>query len=95
MNIPLYMLILIILVVSAVAAVVGYLVRKSIAEAKIVSAEHAANQIVEDAKRDAEANRIEVILEATDEVHTLRTEAEREVREPMNVIPIHEHRLEQ
>jgi ribonucrease Y len=94
-NIPLYMLILIILVVSAVAAVVGYLVRKSIAEAKIVSAEHAANQIVEDAKRDAEANRKEVILEAKDEVHTLRTEAEREVRERRNEIQKQEHRLVQ
>ncbi|WP_210340775.1 ribonuclease Y [Alkalicoccobacillus gibsonii] len=95
MDIPLYMLILILLVVSAVAAVVGYLVRKSIAEAKIVSAEHAANQIVEDAKRDAEANRKEVILEAKDEVHTLRTEAEREVRERRNEIQKQEHRLVQ
>lgn len=95
MAIPVYMLILIILVVSAVAAVVGYLVRKSIAEAKIVSAEHAANQIVEDAKRDAEANRKEVILEAKDEVHTLRTEAEREVRERRNEIQKQEHRLVQ
>ncbi|MEK4565239.1 ribonuclease Y [Alkalihalobacillus sp. FSL R5-0424] len=95
MDIPLYMLILIILVVSAVAAVVGYLVRKSIAEAKIISAEHAANQIVEDAKRDAEANRKEVILEAKDEVHTLRTEAEREVRERRNEIQKQEHRLVQ
>ncbi|MFK3938770.1 ribonuclease Y [Alkalihalobacillus sp. NPDC078783] len=95
MDIPLYMLILILLVVSAAAAVVGYLVRKSIAEAKIVSAEHAANQIVEDAKRDAEANRKEVILEAKDEVHTLRTEAEREVRERRNEIQKQEHRLVQ
>ncbi|MDQ0206268.1 ribonuclease Y [Alkalicoccobacillus murimartini] len=95
MNIPLYILILIILVVSALGAVVGYLVRKSIAEAKIVSAEHAANQLVEDAKRDAEANRKEVILEAKDEVHTLRTEAEREVRERRNEIQKQEHRLVQ
>ena len=95
MFIPWYILIPIILVVSALAAVVGYLVRKSIAEAKIVSAEHAANQIVEDAKRDAEANRKEVILEAKDEVHTLRTEAEREVRERRNEIQKQEHRLVQ
>ncbi|TSB46478.1 ribonuclease Y [Alkalicoccobacillus porphyridii] len=91
MDIPLYILIPILLVV----AVVGYLVRKSIAEAKIVSAEHAANQIVEDAKRTAEANRKEVILEAKDEVHTLRTEAEREVRERRNEIQKQEHRLVQ
>ena len=38
-----------------VGAVVGYFVRKSIAEAKIAGAKGAAEQILEDAKRDAEA----------------------------------------
>ena len=38
-----------------VGAVVGYFVRKSIAEAKIAGAKSAAEQILEDAKRDAES----------------------------------------
>ncbi|MBP3951962.1 ribonuclease Y [Bacillus sp. YZJH907-2] len=84
------------LVVSAIIfAVVGYLVRKSIAEAKISSAEHAAKQIVEDAKRDAEASKKESILEMKDEAHKLRTEAEREVRERRNEIQKQENRLVQ
>ena len=38
-----------------VGAVVGYFVRKSIAEAKIAGAKNAAEQILDDAKREAEA----------------------------------------
>lgn len=38
-----------------VGAVVGYFIRKSIAEAKITGAKDAAEQILEDAKREAEA----------------------------------------
>lgn len=40
-----------------VGAVVGYFVRKSIAEAKIAGAKNAAEQILEDAKREAEATK--------------------------------------
>ncbi|MGO4887707.1 ribonuclease Y [Anaerobacillus sp. MEB173] len=86
----------ILLVVSAVlGAVVGYLVRRSIAEAKISSAENAAKQIVEDAKREAEASKKEAILEAKDENHKLRTDAEREIRERRNEIQKQENRLVQ
>ncbi len=90
-----WLFISILLVVSALFAVVGYLVRKSIAEAKITSAEHAAKQIVEDAKRDAEASKKEAILEVKDESHKLRIEAEREVRERRNEIQKQENRLVQ
>ncbi|UOE92774.1 ribonuclease Y [Alkalihalobacillus sp. LMS39] len=90
-----FIIISILLVVSAGSAVVGYLVRKSIAEAKISSAEHAAKQIVEDAKREAEAGKKEAILESKDEVHKLRTEAEREIRERRNEIQKQENRLVQ
>lgn len=40
-----------------VGAVVGYFVRKSIAEAKIAGAKGTAEQILEDARRDAEATK--------------------------------------
>ena len=51
-----------------VGAVVGYFVRKSIAEAKITGAKNAAEQILEDAKREAEALKKEALLEAKDEI---------------------------
>ncbi|MGJ7920988.1 ribonuclease Y [Neobacillus sp. LXY-4] len=76
-----------------VGAVVGYFIRKSIAEAKIAGAKNAAEQILEDAKREAEASKKEALLEAKDEIHKLRTEAEREVRERRNELQKQENRL--
>nr|WP_226665582.1 ribonuclease Y [Metabacillus litoralis] len=76
-----------------VGAVVGYFVRKSIAEAKIAGANSAAEQIIEEAKRDAEATKKEALLEAKDEIHKLRTEAEQEVRERRNELQKQENRL--
>lgn len=76
-----------------VGAVVGYFVRKSIAEAKIAGATNAAAQILEDARRDADATKKEALLEAKDEIHKLRTEAEQEVRERRNELQKQENRL--
>lgn len=76
-----------------VGAVVGYFVHKSIAEAKVTGAKNAAEQIIEDAKRDADALKKEALLEAKDEIHKLRTEAEREVRERRNEMQKQENRL--
>ncbi|RED86474.1 ribonuclease Y [Cohnella phaseoli] len=85
--------ILIVLVVGVLCFGIGYVVRKSIAEAKISSAEAAAVQIVEAAKKEAEAVRKETVLEAKDEVHKLRNEAERDIRERRNEIQRLERRL--
>ncbi|MGG5252876.1 ribonuclease Y [Neobacillus sp. SM06] len=76
-----------------VGAVVGYFIRKSIAEAKIAGAKSAAEQILEDAKREADSLKKEALLEAKDEIHKLRTEAEREVRERRNELQKQENRL--
>lgn len=84
-----------ILLAILVGAVVGYFVRKSIAEAKITSAEHAAQQIIEDAKRDAEASKKEALLEAKDENHKIRIEAEREIRDRRSELQKQENRLMQ
>ncbi|MBT2735572.1 ribonuclease Y [Bacillus sp. ISL-7] len=76
-----------------VGAVVGYFVHKSIADAKVAGAKNAAEQILEDAKRDADSLKKEALLEAKDEIHKLRTEAEREVRERRNEMQKQENRL--
>ncbi|URM31647.1 ribonuclease Y [Bacillus sp. 7894-2] len=78
-----------------VGAFVGYFVRKSIAEAKIAGAKDAAEQILEDAKREAEATKKEALLEAKDEIHKLRTDAEGEVRDRRNELQKQENRLMQ
>ncbi len=74
---------------------VGYIIRKKIAEAKIASAEEAAAKIIEDSKRNAEAKKKEIILEAKDEVHRLRTETDRELRERRNEVQRMERRINQ
>jgi ribonuclease Y len=76
-----------------VGAVVGYFVHKSIADAKVAGAKNAAEQILEEAKRDADSLKKEALLEAKDEIHKLRTEAEREVRERRNEMQKQENRL--
>ncbi|MCZ0754105.1 ribonuclease Y [Anoxybacillus sp. J5B_2022] len=76
-----------------VGAVVGFFVRKSIAEAKIGGAQTAANQILEEAKREADALKKEALLEAKDEIHKLRTEAERDIRDRRSELQKQENRL--
>lgn len=95
MYIEIYVFISILLVAVAISLVVGYLVRRSIAEAKISSAEHAAKQIVEDGKREADALKKEAVLEGKEEIHKIRQDAEREVRERRNEIQRQENRLVQ
>ncbi|OXS78617.1 ribonuclease Y [Domibacillus enclensis] len=76
-----------------IGVVVGYFVRKSIAESKIAGARSAADQIVEDAKREAEASKKEALLEAKDEIHKLRTDTEHDLRERRNELQKQENRL--
>ncbi|MCT2534597.1 ribonuclease Y [Aquibacillus koreensis] len=78
-----------------VGAVVGYLIRKSIAEKKISSAEELAKQIVEEGHRNAEVAKKEALLEAKDENHKLRQQAEQELRERRMEIQKQESRLMQ
>jgi len=78
-----------------VGIVVGYLIRKSIAEAKISSAEALAKQIVEEAHRNADASKKEALLEAKEENHKLRQQAEDELRERRSEIQKLENRLMQ
>lgn len=87
------MTVLISILLTLLGLVVGYYVRKTIAEAKIAGARGLAEQILEDAKRDAEALKKEALLEAKDEIHTLRIDAEQEVRERRNELQKQENRL--
>ncbi|WP_204400131.1 ribonuclease Y [Alkaliphilus hydrothermalis] len=85
--------ILLILVAAVVGCLIGYLVRKNIAEKKIGGAEELAKKIVDDAEKDVETTKKEVLLEAKEEVHKLRNEFERESRERRNELQKIERRL--
>lgn len=87
--------IIFILLAMIVGAVVGFFGRKSIAEAKIAGAKSAAEQIIDEANREADALKKEALLEAKDEIHTIRTEAEQDIRDRRIELQKQENRLMQ
>lgn len=82
-----------ILLTLIVGVVVAYFIFKSFAQAKITGAQGSAEQILEDAKREAESLKKEALLEAKDENHKLRIETERELRERRAELQKQENRL--
>ena len=76
-----------------IGLVIGYFVRKNIGEGKIGVAEDLSKRMLEDAKKDGETHKKELVLEAKDEIHRLRTESERETRERRNEIQKLEKRV--
>lgn len=78
-----------------IAFLLGYLLRKSVAEARIQSAETAAKKILEEAVREAEARKREAVVEVKDEAFRLKREAEHEVREQRTDVQRLERRLVQ
>ncbi len=91
---------IIVAVAVAVAAfVIGFVIggqhRKKKAEAIIGSAETEAKRILNDAYKTAEAKKKEAVLEAKDEIHNMRSEADKEIRERRSEIKQQENRLVQ
>jgi len=74
---------------------IGYFIRKQIAEAKIVSAEEAAKKIISDAEKHAETMKKEKVLEAKEEIHRLRSDLDKEIRDRRNEMQRMERRLMQ
>ena len=74
---------------------VGFLMRKSIGEAKIGSAEAEAKRILEEGSKNAEAKKKEALLEAKEETLRIRNETERELKERRAEVSRMERRLTQ
>ncbi len=69
--------------------------RKKVAESEIGSAEEQARKILSDAAYDADTRKKETIIEAKDEIHRLRSDADREIKERWNEVSRQERRLVQ
>ena len=90
-------------IIPAVAAVVGlalgiligFLVRKKIAEAAIKSAEDEAKRIVDEALKTGETKKKEILIEAKEEILRNKNEAEKEAKERRNEIARLEKRAQQ
>ncbi len=83
----------VIAILIIIALVIGYLIRKYIAEGKIENAEQTAMRIVEDAVKEAETQKKEVLLSAKEEIHGLRQEVDKENRERRNELQRLERRV--
>ena len=79
----------------AIGLLVGYIIRKNIAEKTIGSAETKARNLVLDAENKAETIKKEMTIEAKEEIHRMRSEAERDVRERRGELQRQEKRLNQ
>lgn len=85
-------------VIAAIGAailgvLIGYIVRKQIAEGKLNNAEEVAKRILEDAEKDGESKKKEKVLEAKEEAHRMRNELEKETRERRSELQKFEKRL--
>ncbi len=81
------------IICAIIGIIVGFLIRKNISESKIGSAEEEAKRIIDDATKEAETKKKEVLVEAKDEAHRMRNEYERENKERRNEILRNEKRL--
>ena len=82
-------------VFGAIAFRLGVSHRKKIAEATMGSAEEEAKRIVSEAIKDAEAKKKESLVEAKDEIHRLRNEADKEIRDRRSEVQRQERRIHQ
>jgi ribonuclease Y len=72
---------------------IGFVVRKSMAERQVGSAEARARTILSDAQRDAETAKREAALEAKDELHRMRQEAEADLKGRASEVERKENRI--
>ncbi|MER2000111.1 MAG: Rnase Y domain-containing protein, partial [Lysinibacillus sp.] len=77
----------------AVGVAVIYFYMKQVNESKVTGAKHQAQTIVDDAKREADALKKEALLEAKDETHKFRIEAENDIRDRRSELQKQENRL--
>ena len=95
MQVELWLLIVCAAAAALIGILIGFLVRKSIGEKKIGSAETEAKRILDDAHRSAEAKKKELLLEGKEEVLRLRNETERELKERRTEVTRQERRITQ
>lgn len=83
------------LIFGFIAFKMGVNYRKKVAEAEIGSAEDQAKKVLSDAMKDADTKKKEAIIEAKDEIHKLRTDADREIKERRQELTRQERRIVQ
>lgn len=88
-----FQILIIVLAVAAIAVLIGYMLRKKIAEGKLNEAEIVVKRMMDEAERKAESVKKEKLVEAKEEVHKLRSEAEKEYKERRGELQKFEKRI--
>ena len=87
---------IVLIAVAAVAGIaIGFLVRKSIAEKKIGTAEEQARRLLEDAMKNAESAKKESIIAAKEEIFQLKKDADLDIKERRKEVTRQERRIAQ
>lgn len=94
-NTSIVITIIIAIITLLLGLLIGYIIRKTVGEKAIGSAEQKARNLILDAENRSETIRKEYILEAKEEAHKLRSDADREIRERRSEISKSERRLVQ
>lgn len=81
------------IVCGVIVTGIGYVYRRKIAEGKIGQAEVEAERILTTARQNGEARKKELVLEGKEEIHKLRSDAERENKERRNELQRLERRI--
>ena len=92
---PVVLAVIVGLVAIALGILIGYILRKNVAEKTIGSAEQKARNLILDAENRSETIKKEVTLEAKEEAHKMRSDVEKEVRERRAEIQRAERRVVQ
>lgn len=82
-----------VIVLAGVCILIGYFLRKHLAESKLKRAEELAEKIVRDAEQIAETTKREAQLKSKDELYRLKEELEREMKEQSEKLRQFERRL--
>ena len=91
----LWLAIVLIAAAAIVGVVIGFLVRKSIAEKKIGTAEAQARRLLEDAMKNAESAKKESIIAAKEEIFQLKKDADLDIKERRKEVSRQERRIAQ
>ena len=90
------------IIAAVVAAIIGVVFffagsafRRKADSTTLGSAEEEARKILSDALKNAEAKKKEILIEAKDEIHKQRAEADKDIRERRSEVQRLEHRLQQ
>lgn len=88
-----FLYIIMLFAISMACLYIGYLIRKHIAESKVVNADALANKILQEAEKEAETKKREALLEAKDTLYQSKAEFERETKDRRQELQQMEKRL--